>query len=53
MAQISIYFIRTQDVSNAVAGGYLMPSSLGFAIGALIGGYVISRYLAMESITRL
>lgn len=53
MAQISIYFIRTQDVSDAVAGAYLVPSSLGFAVGALIGGYVISRYSAMESVTRL
>lgn len=53
MAQVSIYFIRSQDVSDAVAGAYLVPSSLGFAVGALIGGYVINRYRAMECMTRL
>lgn len=43
MAQVSSYFIRTRNVSNSIAGAYLVPTVLGNAVGALIGGYTINR----------
>ena len=44
MAQVPSYFIRTRNVSNSVAGAYLVPTVLGNASGALIGGWIINRY---------
>ena len=44
MAQVPSYFIRTRNVSNSVAGAYLIPTVLGNAVGALIGGWIINRY---------
>ena len=43
MAQVSNYFIRTRNVDNSIAGTYLVPTVLGNAVGALIGGYTINR----------
>lgn len=43
MAQISPYFIRTQNVSNSMAGAYLAPAVLGNIGGTFIASYVISR----------
>lgn len=51
MAQVSNYFIRTRNVDNSIAGTYLVPTVLGNAVGALIGGYTINRTLRYKSIT--
>lgn len=44
MAQVPSYFIRTRNVSNSVAGAYLIPTVLGNAVAALVGGWLINRY---------
>ena len=43
MAQVPSYFIRTQGVGDGIAGAYLVPTVLGNAVGALLGGHIISR----------
>ena len=42
MAQVPSYFIRTRNVSNSVAGAFLLPTVLGIVVGALIGGSIIN-----------
>ena len=43
MAQVSGYLIRTKNVGNSIAAAYLAPTILANAVGALLGGVVISR----------
>lgn len=43
LSNLAPYFVRTEDANNTAAAAYIVPSSLGNAIGALLAGYVISR----------
>ena len=43
VAQIAPYFTNTQGASDAEAGGQIIPSSIGNAIGNLIAGQVIRK----------
>lgn len=43
MANMAPYFVRTQDSSNATAANYLLLPAVGYAVGALQAGHIISR----------
>ena len=43
ISNITEFFARTENISNAVAGAYQLPVSFGNAVGALACGPLIKR----------
>ncbi|KAH8646947.1 major facilitator superfamily domain-containing protein [Tricladium varicosporioides] len=53
VSQIAPYFANTQGASDSEAGGYLVPSSVGNAIGALIAGQAIKKFGSYKRLSLL
>jgi len=45
VSNIATYFARTENASNSVAALHITPAPVGNAIGALVAGKAISRYV--------
>ncbi|KAI1916883.1 hypothetical protein LOZ61_000785 [Ophidiomyces ophidiicola] len=43
LTHLASFYIRTKDTSNVVASTYIVPSSIGTALGGLVSGVIISR----------
>ncbi|KAL8709499.1 MAG: hypothetical protein Q9220_005741 [cf. Caloplaca sp. 1 TL-2023] len=44
LSNLASYFTRTENATNAVAALHILPAPFGNAIGALVGGKLISKY---------
>ncbi|KAF7512506.1 hypothetical protein GJ744_001441 [Endocarpon pusillum] len=51
LSSVPLYFIRTQDAENAVAAAYIVPTSIGNAMGAVIAGQIIKRTLRYKTLS--
>ncbi|KZF26756.1 putative transporter [Xylona heveae TC161] len=54
LSHLATFYIRTMDATNTVAAAFIVPSSVGNAVGALLSGAVISRtfrYKTLSAIT--
>ncbi|MCJ1277035.1 hypothetical protein MMC21_004844 [Puttea exsequens] len=45
VSNIAIYFARTENASNSIAALHILPAPVGNAIGALVAGKIINRYV--------
>jgi hypothetical protein len=45
MISIPLYFQVTSDASSTVAGAHLLPAVVGNAIGGIVSGLIIKRYV--------
>lgn len=45
ISNIATYFARTENASNPIAALHITPGPVGNAVGALIAGKIISRYV--------
>lgn len=52
VSNIATYFARTEDASNSAAALHITPAPVGNAIGALVAGKIISRYVTHTPISR-
>ena len=48
VSNIASYFARTENASNSVAAVHIIPAPVGNAIGALVAGKIISRYVSHD-----
>ena len=42
---MAAFFARTENASNTAAGFHIAAAPIGNAIGAILGGHMISRYV--------
>ena len=54
MSNMAEFFARTENASNTVAAVHMAAAPIGNAVGAILGGHLISRYggLGPESVLR-
>lgn len=45
ISNIATYFARTENASNSIAALHITPGPVGNAVGALIAGKIINRYV--------
>lgn len=45
ISNIAAYFAHTEKASNSIAALHITPAPVGNAVGALIAGKVISKYV--------